>query len=46
MLTHPTRDKLMTLKLFGMAKALEEQTAAYSSDFGQVFQSKSAIRTG
>lgn len=27
MLTHPTRDKLMTLKLFGMAKALEEQTA-------------------
>lgn len=27
MLTHPTRDKLMTLKLFGMAKALQEQTA-------------------
>lgn len=27
MLTHPTRDKLITLKLFGMAHALKEQAA-------------------
>lgn len=27
MLTHPTRDKLIVLKLFGMAKALEDQAS-------------------
>ena len=32
MLTHPTHEKLRTLKLYGMAKSFEEQTAAHDYD--------------
>ena len=32
MLAHPTQEKLRTLKLYGMAKSLEEQRAAQSCD--------------